>query len=105
MLEPPTPGMPQSTINQLARATFRDGFIVKHDGSQVALGVDRDTQTWQLYPVLTTGVRETTSSTFALLQDATAMTDGGFTATNGNRYNLTRSTLTDGTHVATAIRS
>jgi hypothetical protein len=33
------------------------------------------------------------------------MTDGGFTAPNGNHYKLTRSTLTDGTHVATAIRS
>ena len=105
MLEPPDPGMPQSTINQLIRASFNDGTIVKSDGAQVALGVDQDLQSWALYPVTTPGVRETTPKTFGLLQGASATSDGGFTATDGNHYKLTRSTLTDGTHVATAIRS
>ncbi len=105
MLEPPDPGMPQATINQLIRATFHDGTIVKADGAQVALGVDQDLQTWALYPVTTPGVRETTAKTFALLQGSTATSDGGFTASDGTHHKLTRSTLTDGTHVATAIRS
>lgn len=97
-IEPPDPGIPQSTIDDITRCTFRDGGFVATTGMPLLLAVVDGA--WCLSA---SGQYSVTATTYSLLHGArSADPQHAFVANNGKGYVLTRARLTDGTLLAVA---
>ncbi len=101
MIEPPNPGLPQSTIDAITHATWRDSHFVDVAGASFALTVDSGQ--WVTTTAATAGYLMS-GATAALVHAAQARTDGSFADSSGVVRWLSRTTLPDGSRFASALR-